>query len=168
MFAWNKSAIAIVFVAFAAPDLKAQPTPQDEMVQLNFPAEVEIKVLIDYVSNALDVKIIYDEQIATKRISVRSSTPVPKTSLLPVLNSALKMKGLVLADAEAPGWKRIIQAEQMPQVAPSILPPNTARDRDQAEAVTESFQLNYVDPQKIEPAINHFLLSLGRRLRQMS
>ena len=161
MFAWNKSAIAIVLVAFAAPSLKAQPTPQDEMVQLNFPAEVEIKVLIDYVSNALDVKIIYDEQIATKRISVRSSTPVPKTSLLPVLNSALKMKGLVLADAEAPGWKRIIQAEQMPQVAPSILPPNTARDRDQAEAVTESFQLNYVDPQKIEPAIKPLLTQPG-------
>lgn len=153
-----------IFVCFlSVPScLLAQPQPPtDEGVQLNFPQEVEIRVLIEYVSNALDVRILYDEQVASKRISVRSSTPVPKASLLAVLESALKMKGLVLTDAEAPGWKRIVQAEQMPQVAPNLVPPETARNRNQAEAVTESFQLNYVDPQKIEPALKPLLTQPG-------
>ncbi|MCA9211835.1 MAG: hypothetical protein KDB27_02125 [Planctomycetales bacterium] len=157
----KRTLISLLVCTCANQILAQPPQPAEEMVQLNFPAEVEIKVLIDYVSTALDVRIIYDEQTVSKRISVKSSTPIPKSSLLSVLNSALKMKGLVLADAEAPGWKRIIQADRMPQVAPSIIPPSTARDRDQAEAVTESFQLNYVDPQKVEPALAPLLTQPG-------
>jgi type II secretory pathway component GspD/PulD (secretin) len=130
MSAWKKLAIPLLLACLSPPVLRAQPPARDgEMVQLNFPAEIEIQVLVDYVSNALDIKILYDEQIASKTISIKSSTPVPKSSLLPVLESALKMKGLVLADAEAPGWKRIIQAEQMPQVAPSIFLPKKTTTR---------------------------------------
>ena len=153
--------LACLLVSIPASLFAQPPAPEQELVQLNFPQEVEIRVLIEYVGTTVGIRFLYDEQVASKRISVRSSTPVPKSSLLAVLESALKMKGLVLADAEAPGWKRIIQAEQMPQVAPNLIPPTTAKDRNKAEAVTESFQLNYVDPQKIEPALKPLLTQPG-------
>ena len=42
----------------------------------------------------------FDEQVADKRISVRAPQAIPRESLLGVLESALKMKGLALIDAE--------------------------------------------------------------------
>jgi len=86
--------------------------PVSGSVRLSFPAEVELKVIVDYVSQRLGMKILYDEEIANKKVSLRAPGEVPVESLLGVLQSALKMKGLALVDAEVPGWKRIVVSFQ--------------------------------------------------------
>ncbi|MEX0717060.1 MAG: RHS repeat-associated core domain-containing protein, partial [Planctomycetaceae bacterium] len=62
--------IAILLVASTAvltaavPTVLAQPQPAaeaDELVQLNFPQEIEVKILVDYVSQRLKIKILYDD-----------------------------------------------------------------------------------------------------------
>ena len=89
------------------------------MIQLNLPPETELKTLIDLVSQRLGVQFLYDEQVANKRISINSPRSIPAESLLEVLEVRLKMKGLALVDAEPAGWKRIVVAEDLPQISVS-------------------------------------------------
>src|SRR5690606_22446530 len=42
----------------------------DPMVQLNFPQQLELSVLIEYVSKSLDLNILYDEQVANKQVTL--------------------------------------------------------------------------------------------------
>ena len=89
----------------AIPQTVASPIglQQEGMLKLNLAGEIELRVLADYVSSRLKMKILYDEEIANKKISIRAPDEVPTDSLLGLLQSALKMKGLALADAEVPG-----------------------------------------------------------------
>ena len=86
-------------------------------IQLTLGDEVEISTLVDYVSRLLKVRILYDEQLANKKITIRAPGNIPTETMLDVLQSALKMKGLVLVDAEAKGWKRIAQEIDLSRIS---------------------------------------------------
>lgn len=131
------------------------------MVKLNFPNELDLKVLVDYVSQRLGMKILYDEEIANKKVSLRAPGEVPIESLLGVLQSALKMKGLALVDAEVPGWKRIVAGAKLPSVAPNGEIGKLPADNGAAGAVTQTFALRYADSQKVDQAIKTFLTPSG-------
>jgi hypothetical protein len=65
-------AIAILFIA-VQPSLAQTPstTPTtQQLITLNFPENLELKVLIDYVSQRLGVNILYDEQQVNQRLGV--------------------------------------------------------------------------------------------------
>ena len=78
-------AAVIVMLAFAAllPHRVRgqQPAPiapsPEESVELNFPQEIDIKGFIDYVSDRLGIKILYDEQVANKKITIRRTRQSP-------------------------------------------------------------------------------------------
>jgi hypothetical protein len=78
----------------APPAARIDLPVHDGMVRLNFPAEVEVKALVDYVSQRLGVKIIDDEQIANKKVCIKGPGEIPVSSLVGLLESALKMKGM--------------------------------------------------------------------------
>jgi hypothetical protein len=99
----------------SAPD--PAPAAASAMVKLNFPEQVELKMLVDCVSQRLGVKILYDEQVANKKISIKASQEIPAQSLMGLLDSSLKMKGLALVDASTPGWKRIVATTDLSQIA---------------------------------------------------
>ena len=134
---------------------------QEAMVQLNFPNEIEVRALIDYVSQRVGVQILYDEQVANKSVTVRAPNPVPASSLMGVLASALKMKGLVIVDADAPGWKRVVEATQMPNVAPGGTAEAAIRDYGRGTPVTQAFVLKHVDPEQVDQVIQKFLTEPG-------
>jgi type II secretory pathway component GspD/PulD (secretin) len=131
------------------------------MVQLNLPNEVELKVLADYVSQRLGTKILYDEEIANKRISVRAPGEVPIESLMGLLQSALKMKGMALVDADVPGWKRIVGGAKLAAVAPAGDAQDALERNGAAAAVTQALTLQYADPQKVDQLIKPFLTQPG-------
>ena len=144
--------------------LHAQPPAvagdQNGMVQLTFPDQIEMKVLIDYVSQRLGVRFFYDEAVEGKSISVKAPEAIPADSLLDVLQSALKIKGLALVDAEVEGWKRIVAAENLTAIA---VP---ARDQplDQfagTVAVTHAFPLTNVTPEQVNAILEPFLSQPG-------
>jgi general secretion pathway protein D len=147
-------------VAKAQSAMPAEATPQQAMVQLNFPEEVELKLLVDYVSSRLDVKILYDDQLASKRITIKSPGQVPTNSLMGLLESALKMKGMALVDADVPGWKQIRPTTDLSQIAePTGNQPLEAFGM--SAAVTQVFELKHVDPEKIGQIIKPFLTQPG-------
>lgn len=95
----------------------------DEQVALNFPDNVELKSLVEYVSDRLGINILYDEQIVNQRLTLKTPAEIPKSSLLELLQSALKMKGLVLVDGDQRGWKKIVAAGNLVQMARSATQP---------------------------------------------
>lgn len=135
----------------------ANPADAEEQVTLNFAGEIEIKILVDYVSQRLGIQILYDEKIANKKISVQAPRPIPVSSLVGVLESALKMKGLALMDADVPGWKRIVDRTDLPRVAPTGEAARAIRQYGQGTAVTQVFVLKHADPNQVGQNIKQFL-----------
>ena len=133
-------------------------------VQLNFPQEIPIQTLVEFVGKRLQINILYDKEIADKRINIKAASHVPIDSLLGVLESALKISGLALVDAEVPGWKKIVKAEQLPTVAQALGPGESAGAPGQATAVTQAFVLKNANTQEVEPLIKPFLTQPGANI----
>ena len=86
---------------------------------------------------------------------------MPVESLLGVLQSALRMKGFTLVNAEVPGWKRIVSGAKLP----SFAPPGDAQSAIAAQGagtpVTQPFLLKHADTQKVDSVIKPFLTQPG-------
>src|SRR5947209_7771796 len=129
-----------------APATGSAPSPAaagatDLAVPMDFPAEgVELRTLVDIVTKRLRIPILYDEQINNKRVMIRVPLDVPESSLLGVLQSALRMKQLAMVDAEQPGWKQIVAAQNLAAVAKPAGPGAAG------SALVQVFSLQHADP----------------------
>ena len=134
----------------------------EELIQLNFPANLEVKVLVDYVGQRLGMNILYDESILKKRITISAPAKVPADSLLGLLESVLKATGLALADADQPGWKRIVESRDLTALAGRIIedPSHLAGARS-TSAVMQVFALRHAAPSFMAQTIKPFLSTPG-------
>jgi general secretion pathway protein D len=130
------------------------------LITLDLPENVDLKVLIDYVSRRLGVNIIYDEQAVAQKITVRAPTAVPESSLLAILEGALRSKNLALVDADAPGWKRVVAVQNLAAAGGRALTTQPAGARP-GEIVTRVFQLRYADVAKADQVAKPFLTQPG-------
>lgn len=131
-------------------------------VPMVFPAEpVEIKLLADIVTKRLGIPILYDETIAGKKITVRVPRDVPESALLGVLQSALRMKGMALIDAEQPGWKQIVNAPSLAAVAKPSPAGVAPEDLEPGIVVSQVFNLERADPTALAEAIRPLLTQPG-------
>jgi general secretion pathway protein D len=135
--------------------------PDEELVQLNFPNEIDLEVLVEYVSQRLELKILFDEAIANKKIRLRTTGDIPVNSLMQILQSALKMKDLTIVDAEVQGWKRIVPVAQLGALAPQGNAQQVLQDRGGATPVMQIFSLEYADPTQVQQLIQPFLTAQG-------
>ena len=135
-----------VAIAQSDPDI-----PNDEFIQLNLPDQVALDVLIEIVSDQLGIRILYDNQVGNKQVTLKSPTQVPIQSLLGILESALKLNGLALVDDDQEGWYRILATENLSRVAvsPSQTPSDLASTRSTL-AIIQIFELSFAEPQKVE------------------
>ena len=166
---WLACVVFCLLVAFgglrqaaAQQSEKAKPAATEaSLVQLNFPNEVEVKELVDYVSTRLKINILYDQEIANKKISVKAPEKIPVSSLLSVLESALKMKNLALVEADAPGWKRIVAAKAFANVAPAGDAAEAIEKFGKGTPVTQAFVLKHATPEQVDQVIKPFLSEPG-------
>jgi general secretion pathway protein D len=152
-------AIGLTLAALGAAARAADaPEPAPGRVVLNFPENVDLKTLIDYVGKRQGVNFLYDEQIGNQRVTIKAPTAVPADSLMTLLDSALRMKGLAMSATDVPGLMRI---EAGKAVTASSIGPYTAADpRVEARptlAVTRVFQVRHVTAQRAEEVIKPFL-----------
>jgi general secretion pathway protein D len=135
----------------------------DALVTMDFPADgVELRVLADIVTKRLKIPIIYDDTIINKRVIVHVPRDVPESALLGILQSALRMKQMVLVDAEQPGWKQIVPAQNLAAVAKPAAPGKTP---EPGTAVTQIFNLKHADPARAVEAIKPFLSQPGGNIQ---
>lgn len=143
-------------------DGKAEAT-----VDLSLPEDMELKVLVELVNRQLGINFLYDDQINGKRITIKSVSKIPKSSLMGLLESSLRMKGLAIVDGKQKGWKRIIQATNLTDFAK----PTDGRgqaDAGATAAVTRIFSLKHADTKRVSQVIQPFLTQPGANTVEIS
>jgi type II secretory pathway component GspD/PulD (secretin) len=130
-----------------------------QAVLLQFPGEHDLATLVDYVSQRLQIKIMYDGNLATRKINIRAPKDVPVESLLGVLQSALRMNGLALIDTNTPGWKRVVDVARLHEGAVEQDAQSAIEKSGGETPVTQVFVLQHADPAQLEQSIRPFLSS---------
>ncbi|QOV90980.1 secretin N-terminal domain-containing protein [Humisphaera borealis] len=145
------------------PPRNAVPgVPVGPAVRMDFPSEpIEIKLLADIITKRLGIPILYDETIAGKRVTVRVPRDVPEAALLGVLQSALRMKGMALVDAEQPGWKQIVNAPSLAAIGRPSPAGAAPEDLEPGIVVSQVFTLERADPTSLAEAVRPLLTQPG-------
>ncbi len=135
---------------------------EPEMVQLNFPENVEVKVLIDYVAKRLGIKLMYDEALVKKRITMIIPQRIPLESLPGVLQSVLKMANLTMVDGDEPGWKKIVAVQDLPTVVRDLqLTGEAFRTAEATVLMAQAFELRSASVAQVDQVIKPFLSKPG-------
>ncbi len=138
--------------------------PAQGMIELNFPENVELKVLADYVGKRLGINFIYDEQILQKRITIKATQQIPADSLLTLLQSALRMKAMRMT----PGPAGLMHIQPAGALTADSLGPRAGeqalQDAGPAAAVTRVFSLRHTSSERAAEVIVPFLSSASANL----
>lgn len=149
---------ALCFGAATSKSNAQEPEPTETspgIITLHFPENVDLKVLIEYVGKRYGLSFIYDEQVGTRKITIRGAQQIPADSLMVLLESALKMKGLVLSPTKITGVMKIEMAAQLATMSSG--PGPQAEGASPALAVTRVFQLKHVSAFRAERLLSPFL-----------
>jgi len=119
-----------------------------ELIQLNLPRTVRLEVLIKYVSDRLDVNILYGQNVGRQQVSLVTPAKISEKSLLPLLKRVLRMNELVMVDDPRAGWKRIKQAENLGRIAKRV--EKLGQKVDASDIVTHVFRPRHVSPQQLK------------------
>lgn len=137
-----------------------QATAPVDRVRLDFPETVELRVVVDYVSATLNLNVVYDEAALNKRVCLRVAAPVPRESLLGLLRTVLRSRGLALVPAEQPGWWKIVPAEKLLTEA-GPLRTNLPERVEDGEVVTYVLPVQHGNLERISTAIASYLSKPG-------
>ena len=86
----------------------------ETMVTISYPDSVSLAIFVDYISQRLDLKIIYGDEVRNQTVVFRpEEVQVPQSQLLNLLRSMLRMRDLALVQADIDGWMRIVQSDDM-------------------------------------------------------
>ena len=135
-------------------------TTAAETVHLDFPEDVELKLVVDYVATTLNLNVIYDETQVNKRVALRVSEPIPKDSLLGLLHTLLRSRGLALVEADQPDWLKIIPAEQA-QAESGGLHTNLAELETAPGIITYILRVRHADLERMKTALTPYLSKPG-------
>jgi len=133
----------------------AQPA-QGNSLQ-NFPGAMPLDAFVDSVSKQLGIKILYDDKVSNQKINVRATDEVPTSSMLGVLQSALRMNGLALVPADVPGWMKIVEVGQLPQSVTESNATQAMQESGGSTPVTQAFRLKHADATSLAQEIKPFL-----------
>lgn len=133
--------------------------PASETVELNLPENLPLKVLLDFVSEKLALNILYDEDIAAQRVTLRAQGALPNESLRGVLESVLQAKGYALVATEQPQWLRVVQSKDLASTA-ALVAGEGIRPPD-AMVVTQIFRLLHTSSSDVSQLIRPFMTQPG-------
>lgn len=139
----------ILQVGFSSIAVAQEAAADEERVKLDASGEMELRSLIEYIAERVGIRFMYDASIIQKKVNIIVPDPIPISSLLDVLQSVLKTEGLVIADAGVPGWKRIVPAARIPEVARPLGEFSDLKDVGAAEPITRVFTLKNAAPTKV-------------------
>jgi len=151
----------LMFSCLAHGTSAQQPPNQPSTVRINFRGETPLTSLVEYVSQRLKIRFLYDESLAQKKINLQAPEEIPVESLMDLLQSTLRINNLVMVETENKGWFRIAATSNISQIA---LPSSAANDlagMGAATPVTRVFTLQRADPSQIATQIAPFLTSPG-------
>ena len=138
--------------------------PPPGFVRLNLNGETPLRVLIDYVSERLQIQFLYPAELGSRSIDIRAPNQIPIGSLMPLLGSALKTANLVMVDAEIPGWKKIVDVKELPKVSRPGDPQQVLDQQGAATPVTQAFVLEHMDVQQLATLVRPLITQASANL----
>ena len=150
-------ALAAILCAPALAQTRPATAPGVEMIALNFPDNVEVGTLIDYVSRRLGINILYQDPIGKGRVTLRTPAEVPKEALLDLLRSVLRLDDLSLVETGRPGLLKVEKVASLSAVAKPAVEGGAAGEGP----VTRVFRLNAVENAAAESAVKPLLSGPG-------
>jgi type II secretory pathway component GspD/PulD (secretin) len=85
-----------------------------DAVAVDYPDAVSLAAFVDYVSQSLEVRIIYGDELRAQSVVVRPSRiDVPKSELLNMLRGMLRMQDLALVEGDMDGWLRVVRTDDL-------------------------------------------------------
>ncbi len=141
----------------------AKGDPNDiEMIKLTFPANMEVKTLVEYVSRRLKINILYDRAVGRQRVTISSPTEIPRSSLLGLLESVLKMSNLALVEGDQKGWKRIVAGQNLLDISSDIKSdPNALRKAANTKILSQVYRFEHIAPTSADRIIRPLLSKPG-------
>ncbi|MFK7821658.1 MAG: secretin N-terminal domain-containing protein [Planctomycetaceae bacterium] len=151
---------AMCFGAVDKP-LLAQANRGQGQLQFNSQTPLPLDTIVRFISDRMQKRFIYSAEIGRRQVNMRTPADVPASALYPLFNSALRTANLAIVDAEVPGWKRIVDAKDLPLFATQRDPAEVMRTDGSAVPVTQSFKLNYINAQQLSSVLKPFLSKVG-------
>ncbi len=150
-------------VSHAQPGPGAVPNPQvaeapSPTVKLTLPENLELGLLIKYVSDRLMLNVVYDQSIAQRRVTLQTPAEVPVSSLRSLLETVLRTQGLVLVESDQKGLLRIVELTNLSEVA---APQAEGDEGGGAKIVTAVLKIEHADPGQVEQLLRPFLTKPG-------
>lgn len=151
-----------IFYGGVCPSLgqSADAQKQDTLIQLTLPDDLELGALVDLVSQQMGINFIIGDELRGKRITLKAPVQIPQASMYDLLESVLRIQGLVIVDAREEGWKRIVPARDLTRISELRQGLETVA-AGSGIAVTQVFPVRHTDPQNIEKIIRPFLTEQG-------
>ncbi len=141
----------------SAQDAAPAPAPAAK-VKFDMPENVQLKVFIDYVGKRLDINFLYDEQVANRQVTIKAPREIPADSLMTLLSTVLKMKGMTMVPTGVEGTMRIEASGLLTTNSVGIGETAGVADRARsALAMTRVFDLKHAKPQQAEQVMKPFL-----------
>lgn len=151
-------AMAVGFT-LAVPSRGQSPPPAEDLVLIDFPDQIDLQVMVDYVGKTLGVRFIYTEEIKSQKVELRPApVQIPRAQLLSLLASLLRARELVLVE-ESPGFYRILKADQATHHVPGILPSGTRAQTDSPKVVTQVLSVPSGDVKGVAEKLGAYLSS---------
>lgn len=161
--------LLIASCAMPSPRTASAQQPQrQQTLQFNSQTPLPLDTIIRFISARMKMRFIYSDEIGNRRVNLRTPPDVPPTSLFPIFSAALRTENLAIVDAEVPGWKRIIDAKDLPLFASQRDPADIVRTDGTAAPGTKSFQLRYINAQQVSQVIKPFMSKIGSNVLALS
>jgi general secretion pathway protein D len=119
--------------------------------------EVELTVMMEYVSKLLDKRFIYDpDQLKNRKIAVLSTSRIPKESVYKIFHSIMRMNGFILV--EYAEYVRVEQAANAKEVQTGVYSETeAAKFADQDRVITRIFQLQNANANNVSAIVKQLL-----------
>ncbi|MHB1156171.1 MAG: secretin N-terminal domain-containing protein [Phycisphaerales bacterium] len=127
------------------------------MVMLNFPENVSLKVLVDYVGARQGINFIYDPSVSGRTVTIKAPKAIPADSLMTLLGSVLKANGFVMSPTAVPGTMRVEQTTTLVSASEGLQGAGAPVETRPAKVVTHMVELKHANIRRVEQIIMPFL-----------
>ena len=147
--------LAVVFT-FADPGTAHSQAPDTEdLVELNFSGPMDLPKLVQVLEEQLPYKYVFAVDNPNRQINVVTPAAIPRSALKPFLDTLLRSNNLAVVDSAVPGWKRIVDFQQLKQHAPIGDAKEVLQAEGPASVVTQIFRIQHTDAAGIETLLRN-------------
>lgn len=142
--------LAMMLVVAPAKDLRSQVPPEEDLVELNLSGTMDLPKLVEVMEKYLGTKYVFAVDNPNRPINAVTPAKIPRSALKPFLDTLLRSNRLAVVDSSVPGWKRIVDFQELRQFAPIGKANEVLEANGPASVVSQIFALKHADAAQME------------------